>query len=48
MKITAVHAHVMEAPIEEHFAFSQAWVDKRVGTVIEIETDAGITGWGDV
>ncbi len=47
MKITAVRAHVLEAPINQPFAFSQAWVDKRVGLVVEIETDAGLTGWGD-
>ncbi len=47
MKITAVRAHVLEAPIEEPFAFSQTWVDKRVGLVVEIETDAGLVGWGD-
>lgn len=47
MKITAVRAHVLEAPIAERFAFSQAWVDKRVGLVVEVETDAGLTGWGD-
>ena len=47
MKITAVRAHVLEAPIDEPFAFSQSWVDKRVGLVVEIETDAGLIGWGD-
>lgn len=47
MKITAIRAHVLEAPIEDRFAFSQTWVDRRVGLVVEIETDAGITGWGD-
>lgn len=47
MKITAIHVHVLEAPIEARFAFSQNWVDRRVGLVVEIETDAGITGWGD-
>ncbi len=47
MKITAIRAHVLEAPIADRFAFSQAWVDRRVGLVVEVETDAGITGWGD-
>lgn len=47
MKIIAVRAHVLEAPIEERFAFSQTWVDRRIGLVVEVETDAGITGWGD-
>ena len=47
MKITAIRAHVLEAPIADRFAFSQAWVDRRVGLVVEVETDTGITGWGD-
>ena len=47
MKITAIRAHVLEAPIDQPFAFSQTWVDRRVGLVVEIETDAGLIGWGD-
>lgn len=47
MKIISIRAHVLEAPIDQPFAFSQAWVDRRVGLVVEIETDAGLTGWGD-
>jgi len=47
MKITAIDVHVLEAPIDQPFAFSQAWVDRRVGLVVEISTDAGLTGWGD-
>lgn len=47
MKITSVRAWPLEAPIDAPFAFSQAWVDRRVGLVVEIGTDAGLTGWGD-
>ena len=47
MKITAVIAHPLAAPIDEPFAFSQAWVDRRVGLVVEIQTDSGLVGWGD-
>ncbi|MEL6793570.1 MAG: mandelate racemase/muconate lactonizing enzyme family protein, partial [Pseudomonadota bacterium] len=47
MKITSIRAHVLEAPIDQPFAFSQTWVDRRVGLVVEVETDAGLTGWGD-
>ncbi|MEX2518667.1 MAG: mandelate racemase/muconate lactonizing enzyme family protein [Paracoccaceae bacterium] len=47
MKITSVRAHVLEAPIDQPFAFSQAWVDRRVGLVLEITTDSGLVGWGD-
>ncbi|QIE54068.1 mandelate racemase/muconate lactonizing enzyme family protein [Pikeienuella piscinae] len=47
MKIIKVRAHALEAPIDRPFAFSQSWVDRRVGLVLEVETDSGITGWGD-
>ena len=47
MKITRITTHTLEAPIDTPFAFSQAWVDKRVGLVVEIETDTGLIGWGD-
>ena len=47
MKITAIRTYPLEAPIDQPFAFSQAWVKKRVGLVVEIETDAGLVGWGE-
>ena len=47
MKIAAIRTHPLEAPIDQPFAFSQAWVSKRVGLVVEIETDAGLIGWGE-
>lgn len=47
MKIKRITTHTLEAPIDTPFAFSQAWVDKRVGLVVEIETDTGLIGWGD-
>eukprot|EP00729_Bicosta_minor_P008516 gene8516-27834_t len=46
VKIVKVDVHVLQAPCEK-FAFSQRWVDTRVGLVVEITTDTGITGWGD-
>lgn len=47
MKITSIKTHPLAAPIDQPFAFSQAWVDTRVGLVVEIETDSGLVGWGD-
>lgn len=47
MKITKIRAHALEAPIDRPFAFSQTWVDRRVGLVVEVETDCGLIGWGD-
>jgi D-galactarolactone cycloisomerase len=47
MKITAVRAHVLEAKLSEPFAYSRAWYDTRSAMLVEIETDAGLTGWGE-
>jgi D-galactarolactone cycloisomerase len=47
MKITAVRTHVLEARLSEPFAYSRAWYDTRTAMVVEIETDAGLTGWGE-
>ena len=47
MKITAIHVHVLKSPLETPFAFSQGWVHTRSATLVEIETDEGITGWGE-
>ena len=47
MKITNVRAHVLRSALQQPFAFSQGWVSSRGATLIEIETDEGITGWGE-
>lgn len=47
MKITAVRAHVLRAPLAQPFAFSQGWVSSRGATLVEVETDQGLTGWGE-
>jgi D-galactarolactone cycloisomerase len=47
MKITAVRAHVLEVRLSEPFAYSRAWYDTRSAMLVEIETDAGLTGWGE-
>ena len=47
MKITSVRAHVLEAALSEPFAYSRAWYDTRTAMIVEIETDAGLTGWGE-
>ncbi|MEO0359726.1 MAG: mandelate racemase/muconate lactonizing enzyme family protein [Pseudomonadota bacterium] len=47
MKIAEIRAHVLKAPVDRRFAFSQAWVEERVGLVLEVRTDDGLTGWGD-
>jgi D-galactarolactone cycloisomerase len=47
MKITNVLTHVLEAPLSQPFAYSRAWYDKRTAMLVEIETDAGLVGWGE-
>ena len=47
MKITKVRAHVLRSELAQPFAFSQGWVASRGATLVEIETDEGVTGWGE-
>ena len=47
MKITAVRTHILEAKLSQPFAYSRAWYDTRTAMLVEIETDAGLTGWGE-
>lgn len=47
MKITNLHTHVLEAALAEPFAYSRAWYGTRMAMIVEVETDAGITGWGE-
>jgi D-galactarolactone cycloisomerase len=47
MKITQVRAHVLRSALPQPFAFSQGWVSSRGATLVEVETDEGIVGWGE-
>jgi D-galactarolactone cycloisomerase len=47
MKITAVRAHPIASRLDAPFAFSQGWVRRRGACIVEVETDAGLTGWGE-
>lgn len=47
MKITRLTTHCLRSPLAQAFAFSQGWVGERTCTLVEIETDAGISGWGE-
>ena len=47
MKITDLKIHILKSPLAEPFAFSQGWVRQRSATLVEVSTDAGITGWGE-
>ena len=47
MKITSVDVYVLKTPLEEPFAFSQGWVHQRSATLVRIQTDNGLSGWGE-
>lgn len=47
MKITDVHAHVLEARLSQPFAYSRARYDTRTAMIVEIQTDEGLVGWGE-
>ena len=47
MKIIDVKVHILQSPLAEPFAFSQGWVHRRSATLVEVITDAGLTGWGE-
>jgi D-galactarolactone cycloisomerase len=47
MKITRITPHWLEAPLSQPFAYSRAWYDRRAAMLVEVETDEGLTGWGE-
>ncbi|MFN9391238.1 MAG: mandelate racemase/muconate lactonizing enzyme family protein [Betaproteobacteria bacterium] len=47
MKIADVRVHTLRSELSTPFAFSQGWVKQRSATLVEVVTDAGLTGWGE-
>ena len=47
MKITKITSHVLKYDMPELLGYSQQYYDKRTAHLVEIETDQGITGWGE-
>jgi len=47
VKITGVRAHCLASALETPFAFSQGWVKSRGACLVELQTDEGLTGWGE-
>ncbi|MCC6538203.1 MAG: mandelate racemase/muconate lactonizing enzyme family protein [Bryobacterales bacterium] len=47
MRITAIHLHHLSAPLAHRIGWSLNWADRRNGLIVEVQTDAGLTGWGD-
>ncbi len=47
MKITRVTSHVLSYDLPEPLGYSQQYYHKRTAHLVEVETDEGITGWGE-
>jgi len=48
MKITDVICHVLQSKVEQPFTSARGWLyTTRASCIVEISTDAGITGWGE-
>lgn len=47
MNITRVTSHVLQYDMPEELGYSQQYYAKRTAHLVEVETDAGVTGWGE-
>jgi D-galactarolactone cycloisomerase len=47
VKITDIKVHALQCSLTQPFAFSQGWVNRRSATLVEVLTDAGVSGWGE-
>ena len=47
MKITNVPSHVLRYDLPEDLGYSQQFYSPRTAHLVEIQTDEGITGWGE-
>jgi len=47
VKITSIKSHVLRYELEKELGYSQQYYKYRTTHLVEIETDEGITGWGE-
>ena len=47
MRIVAVKSHVLQYDLDEELGYSQQFYARRSAHLVEVQTDAGITGWGE-
>ena len=47
MRITDIEGFNLSSPLERPFGWSNGWISARTVDLIKIETDEGITGWGE-
>jgi D-galactarolactone cycloisomerase len=47
VKIRDIRTYVLDAPLAEPFAYSQAWYERRGACLVEIIGEDGASGWGE-
>lgn len=47
MKITNITSYVLQHDLPEVLGYSQQYYNKRTAHLVEVQTDVGITGWGE-
>ena len=47
MKITRIISHVLQCDMPEELGYSQQYYTQRTAHLVEVQTDEGITGWGE-
>lgn len=47
MRITRIKSHVLQYDLEEPLGYSQQYYTKRTTHLVEVNTDIGVTGWGE-
>lgn len=47
MKIIKVTSHILQYDLPEELGYSQQYYSKRTAHLVEINTDEGLTGWGE-
>ena len=47
IRISEVRIHRLAGDLKEAFGWSLNWTSRRTATLVEVRTDAGLTGWGD-
>ena len=47
MKITSIKSHVLRYELDKELGYSQQYYKHRTAHLVCIETDEGITGWGE-
>ena len=46
-EITSIKSHVLRYELEKELGYSQQYYKHRTAHLVEVQTDEGITGWGE-